>query len=151
MTSISYVFSQLWMTCLYESLRETTYMAELAGKKFSLGQHRESLEASFYGYNDKLQPLVQEVLGAVRTHTVTKDFFENKKAFLIRALESEGKKEPYTRLTSLKNEVLSSHYPSTKELLRALKEELSFETFLELKAKWLRNVQTEWLIMGHVS
>jgi hypothetical protein len=35
--------------------------------------------------------------------------------------------------------------------LKALKEELDFKNFLELKSKWFKNLRMEWLIAGHLT
>ena len=42
-------------------------------------------------------------------------------------------------------------YLSTKELLSALNEELTFEAFNDMKSHWLKNMHNEWLIMGHLT
>ena len=36
------------------------------------------------------------------------------------------------------------------ELLKSLQEELTFSKFMDMKQYWLRNIRTEWLIMGHL-
>jgi hypothetical protein len=42
------------------------------------------LEGSFYGYNDGMVPYISELISSLHSFTVQKDFFENKKALLIR-------------------------------------------------------------------
>jgi secreted Zn-dependent insulinase-like peptidase len=37
-----------------------------------------------------------------------------------------------------------------EELQNALKDELTFSKFIEMKERWLKNIRTEWLIMGHL-
>lgn len=74
-----------------------------------------------------------------------------KKALVIRQLENEGKREPYQRLDGKTFECLLQSYSSPKEQLQALREELSFEKFMEMKDHWLKTLKTEWLIMGHLT
>jgi hypothetical protein len=55
------------------------------------------------------------------------------------------------RLEQLSSECLISSYFNLQEFLKALKEELDFKNFLELKSKWFKNLRIEWLIAGHLT
>lgn len=43
------------------------------------------------------------------------------------------------------------HNIEVNEILKALKEELDYKTFLEMKQQWLNNVRIEWLVAGHIT
>lgn len=40
---------------------------------------------------------------------------------------------------------------SHQDKLKALREELTYERFLEMKQHWLRSMRNEWLITGHIT
>lgn len=70
---------------------------------------------------------------------------------MIRQYENDLKKEPYMRLSGKKYELLMEGFRNSQELLKVLKEEFNFETFLEMKKNWLKKMRLEWLIMGHIT
>lgn len=35
-------------------------------------------------------------------------------------------------------------------MLKVLKEEMSYEKYIEMQKNWLKNLKLEWLIMGHL-
>ena len=98
LTPLSHVFTGIWNACLSESLREISYMAELAGQGSSLSLSIDFMNISFAGYNDGLENYIEEVFQSLQTFKVEEQFFNNKKAVMIRAFENEKKKEPYQRL-----------------------------------------------------
>ena len=55
------------------------------------------------------------------------------------------------RLNANKREAILGSYFSTEEMLKSLTEDLTFERFLDLKKTWLKNLKTEWLVMGHLT
>ena len=59
-------------------------MANLAGIGYSLGLTMDDLQCSISGYNDGISAFVKEVLNSVQNFEITKDFFEIKKALVIR-------------------------------------------------------------------
>ena len=54
------------------------------------------------------------------------------------------------RLSTIKHEVMSTHSYNKDELLKVLKEDMTYERFVEMKGKWLKRALTEWLVMGHI-
>lgn len=98
LTPLSHVFSAIWNACLSESLREISYMAELAGQGSGLTRSTDFLHVSFAGYNDGLENYIEEVFQSLQTFKVEEQFFNDKKAVMIRGFENEKKKEPYQRL-----------------------------------------------------
>lgn len=69
---------------------------------------------------------------------------------MIRAFENEKKREPYQRLGEKITKIMHTSTFDNEELLKTLREELTFTKFLEMKSHWLKNIRTEWLIMGHL-
>lgn len=110
----------------------------------------DSLELGFSGYNDGIAPFISSVLKSIQSYTIDRDFFENKRALMIRSYENEGKKEPYMRLSTKKYEALLTAMYSNQEALKVLKEDMTFELFNQLKAQWLSHMRLEWLLMGHL-
>lgn len=53
LTTISQAFTVLWKSCLFESLRELNYMANLAGIAYSITLALDHLECYINGYNDE--------------------------------------------------------------------------------------------------
>lgn len=48
------------------------------------------------------------------------------------------------------SQIMHTSQFSTEELQKSLQEELTFFRFMEMKKRWLSNIRTEWLIMGHL-
>jgi hypothetical protein len=75
------------------------------------------------------------VLSAVRQNYDTpRGFFEDKRALLIRQYESEGMKEPYMRLSSIRQEIMRSHSYNKDELLKVLRNDMTYDRFIEMKS-----------------
>lgn len=53
------------------------------------------MQVSFAGYNDGLENYIEEVFECLQTFNVQEQFFNDKKAVMVRAFENEKKKEPY--------------------------------------------------------
>ncbi len=91
LTPQSQIFSSIWKSCLNESLREIGYMAQLAGQGSGVSLSSDYLTVGFSGYNDGIQNYMQEVMKLIQTYTVTEQFFNDKKALMIRQIENELK------------------------------------------------------------
>lgn len=66
-------------------------MAQLAGQGSGVSLSSDYLTVGFSGYNDGIQNYMQEVMKLIQTYTVTEQFFNDKKALMIRQIENELK------------------------------------------------------------
>ena len=73
----------------------------------------------------------------MQTFNVQEQFFNDKKAVMIRAFENEKKKEPYQRLGDQFSQIMHTSQFESEEFLKSLKEELTFKKFMDMKQKWL--------------
>lgn len=102
LTPVSQAFSFLWKSCLFEHLREESYMASLAGLSYHLDISMDDLTLEVSGYNSKTAAFFKDLLQASQGYTIERRLFEAKKALVIRQYENEAKKEPSARLDSYK-------------------------------------------------
>ncbi|CDW84143.1 insulin-degrading enzyme [Stylonychia lemnae] len=151
-TALSQMFIVLWKACLLEFNRELSYMGSLAGIGESNGLSMEYLSWTIFSYNDVVvTKYIAETLKSLQNYDVTKEIFEDIKNLKIRSYENSLKSEPYQRIDSKLYTLIMKNNLDIPELLKALKEELDFETFVNMKNQWLRNLRIEWFVTGHIT
>lgn len=112
-------------------------MAALAGIDFDVGLSLEYLTGQMHGYNDGIKNLSKEVLKNIQDFEVSEAFFDDKKSAKVRAFENTLQQEPYVLQESKSQYILLKHCFDIPHLQKALKEELTFEKFVEMKNQWL--------------
>ena len=125
-------------------------MAHLAGIDYSLGLSSDHMTLTVFGYNDGISKFINEILRNLQSFNISEQFFENIRQKSIRNYENSKKQEPYQRIEARLYNYLMMHSRHIDEYLGALKEELTYDKFLEMKKHWLKNMQTEWFIIGHI-
>eukprot|EP00347_Sterkiella_histriomuscorum_P004511 403360183 len=151
-SALSQIFISMWRSCLNEHLRELTYMGQLAGISVNTGLAMEHISWCVYGYNDiNIARYISEVLKNIQNYDVTEQYFNNMKDLKIRAYENTQKTEPYQRFDHRLFTLIMKHNQDYPEILKALKDQLDYKTFLDMKNQWLKNIKIEWLVMGHIN
>ncbi len=90
------------------------------------------MNLNFFGYNDGIAKFINEVIQNFQQFETSREFFENIKERKIRALENVHKQEPYVRTEAKLYNLLSKYGRDSDEFLSALKDELTYEKFIEL-------------------
>ena len=109
-------------------------MGSLAGIGESNGLSMEYLSWTIYAYNDiVVTKYIAETLKSLQNFEITRELFQDIKNLKIRAYENSLKSEPYQRIESKQYTLMMKNNIDTMELLKALKEELDYETFISMK------------------
>ena len=121
LTLESHILADLWLKAQSEYLRETDYMAELAGieASFDFKQTSDSvsyrkpyLELKLKAYNDNIERYLQHVFKYFRDFEVEEEFFKNLCDKKHRAFKNQLAEEPYERLNEVRDQVIFGDWTS---------------------------------------
>ena len=149
-SDISHVFVALWQDLLEEHIRELKYTADMAGISFGLTRSLESFGFSLFCYNESYEQFFADVFSNVQDFVPTRSFFESCRLRRLRTLRNYKLAEPNQLAALYATELLYSDYPRLTALIREY-ENITYESFLDMKAQWLKQMHLTWLVQGHLT
>ncbi|XP_058075334.1 nardilysin-like isoform X3 [Magnolia sinica] len=143
------VLTELFVNLLKDELNEILYQAGVAKLETSLSMIGDKLELKLYGFNDKLQNLLFEILTVSKSFSPTEDRFKVIKEDMERSFRNANMK-PLNHSTYLRLQVLRENFWDVDDKLSYL----SDITLSDLKAFipiLLSRLHIEGLLHGNLS
>jgi secreted Zn-dependent insulinase-like peptidase len=143
------IFKALFVKLLNERLREKGYLAGLAGISYDVSETKTGLDLTLSSYNDNGELFLDVIFSELYTED-SLNHFKDKHEQLLRAIKNQKHQEGNKLVKKLLNlEVTNFHHPNEEKL--KVCEEFTEEIFKEQSINWLKEIETEWLIQGHLT
>ncbi|XP_059153920.1 insulin-degrading enzyme-like isoform X2 [Physella acuta] len=145
-TNLNSLFTQLFD----DALTEYSYMAEIAGLKYSLDSSVYGLTLTIKGYNDKLPILLEKIVEKMASFKVDPTRLEIFKDIHGRNLRNFQAEQPHQHAIYYTNVLTSESLWTKDELLQAL-EDVTLENLTVFIKQLLGRLYIEALIYGNVT
>uniref|UniRef100_A0A0B7AYG5 Insulin-degrading enzyme n=2 Tax=Arion vulgaris TaxID=1028688 RepID=A0A0B7AYG5_9EUPU len=145
-TNLNAIFTQLFD----DALTEYSYMAEIAGLKYSLDSSLYGLSLSIKGYNDKLPILLKKIVEKMTTFQVDPERLAIFKEIHGRNLKNFQAEQPHQHAIFYTNLLTSEVLWTKEELLQAL-DDVTLESIQSFIKQLLSRLYIEGLIYGNVT
>lgn len=122
----------------------------MAGISFGLTRSLEAFGFNLYCYNESYEQFFADAFRDVQDFVPTREFFESCRLRRLRTLRNYRLAEPSQLAGVYSLEVLCSDYPRLTQLINEF-EAITYEQFLEMKKRWLRQMHLTWLVQGHLT
>ncbi len=142
--------AKIYVRAVNEQLNELLYPAYLAGTNFSFYPHLRGFSLKLSGYSDSLEPLIQQVVPALISPTVSMQRFEDIKTELRRSLSLAIQAPPYQRLLSKMSIELFAQVRDESEIINEL-DSISQQDLQYFVDQLWSQVFIEGLVHGNVS
>lgn len=146
------ILSFLWNKLFDNFVRETYYMAVLAGLSAQATAKSQRLLFEIYGYNDSLESLLQtyfEKIAQFGASAKLEDFthqYQNLQKNYLNFFTSNALNQAQRHMSNL----TQSESHSIEEMLATL-ESITYEKFLDYSQGLFAKAAFEWLIIGNLS
>lgn len=148
----SYISAKIWNELMYNELRETIYLAQMANLNSSLLLHPLGLDMHFTGFNDGLHLFLNEIANkiAYKEQTFEKDQFDNIHHNFLQEYSDFQKGQPISMASHIAK-ILMEIGPiyHINDLCENIKT-LSFGDFQHYVADFFSAIRTEWLALGNI-
>lgn len=131
-----------------EHAREMLYMAMLAGIDINLSPSQGYFNFRVIAYNDGLKNFFEQLFTSFNQFEVDETYFKNRQELGIRQFQNALKDEPYRRVGLYFGQAMYG-YDATETTLKIL-QSITFQEFLDFKAKFFKRLGFEWLVAGHI-
>lgn len=149
----SYLSSKIWNQMVYNELRETIYLAQMANLNASLYTHAFGIDFSFKGFSDGLLKLIEEIISKVSSLQIEFDL-EKFKVIHHDFLQeySDFQKGQPLGIASHLLKVITETGPIFffQDLYENIKT-LTFEEFLSFSRDFFKNLRFEWFGIGNLT
>lgn len=146
LTPLNQVMIDAWINLLNDHLNSFSYPAALAGQNYNLYSHMRGIGIRLYGYRDKQDVLLEEILTEIKAFTPTQEQWLQTQQELQRAYQNALKQKPYERAISELSQTLIQPSFSETDLLEAVNN-ANLENLLHMKSLYFKEVHT--VLMGH--
>lgn len=126
----------MWTGLFNQHLRETRYLADLAGHSYMILPMDNSFGFAFSGYNQGFQDLYTTAFQQLKQFKPDRQYFEDMKERRVRAHKNALFQEPYILSNNYSYDLLQQNYATLQERLAAC-EQITFEEFLAKQQQWL--------------
>ncbi|MCB1067242.1 MAG: insulinase family protein [Simkania sp.] len=140
----------LFEKCVSDHMIATSYYTSAASLSSHVGDNDYKFVLYINGFSEKAPVLLEQVIEGIKTCTWTKEEFELQRSLLVTEYENFRKASPLTQAVALLENVLFDIYPRKEKELEALCS-LSYEDFLNFKAKFLQHAYAEVLLAGNMT
>jgi len=140
----------LFEKCFNDHLISTAYYAGAASLTGAVGDDDYKFLVYINGFSEKAPVLLEQVLDGIKTCSWTKEEFELQRSLMITNYENFRKMPPLNQAIDLLQNVLFDSYPRNSQQLAALRN-LSYEDFINFKAKFLEQAYTEMTLTGNLT
>ncbi|BFZ09211.1 hypothetical protein BsWGS_12249 [Bradybaena similaris] len=145
-TNMNAIFTQLFD----DALTEYSYMAEIAGLKYSLDSSLYGLSLAVKGYNDKLPILLKKIMDKMTSFQVDPERLAIFKDIHGRTLKNFQAEQPHQHAIFYTNMVTSEVLWTKEELLQAL-DDVTVENIQLFIKQLLSRLYIEGLVFGNVT
>ncbi|WP_420422178.1 insulinase family protein [Simkania sp.] len=140
----------LFKKCISDHMVATSYYTNAASLSAHVGDTDYKFGIYINGFSEKAPVLLEQVLDGIKTCNWTREEFELQRSLLISQYENFRKAPPLTQAVELLENVLFDIYPRKEAELNALRS-LSYEDFLNFKAKFMQQAYAEVLLTGNMT
>jgi secreted Zn-dependent insulinase-like peptidase len=145
----NYIAMQLYLNLVNDALNEVRYEAGLAGSGYGINLTDRGIQIRLYGYQDKLQLLLDTLLIELVDHDISSDRFSIKRKELLRQLRNQSEDPVINQTVRHLNEWLTSNTYSQADKINAA-EKISAEKLLAARKAWLADSKLTLLIHGNL-
>lgn len=135
-----------WVSLLNDKLNTFSYPAQLAGQGFSLYNHMRGIGVRLYGYRDKQDVLLAQIIEEMKTYQPKQDKWDQTKQELQRAYQNNLLKKPYERSMSELSQFMLTPSFDEQALLDALMASNLEDLVSFQKAFWQ---ELDVVVLGH--
>lgn len=149
-----YICGVMWRKLCMERSREISYLAHQAGLKLSISNTALGLAVSVTGFSQHFASFLLAIFSQIANMRVTStdfQFLQNSLLDTRISLENRFLSQPYEQALAASADLQSAnlHY-SAEELLKAVRE-VGVEDVGRFAEVWLREVSSEWLVVGNIN
>lgn len=142
--------TSLYITLVNDALNEVRYEASLAGSGYGISLADNGILIRLYGYQDKLQLLLDTLTIELAEHTVNADRFAIKREEYLRNLRNSDEEPVIRQVIRRANEWLVSNSVSVGEQIKAV-EQLTLEDLITARDSWLTENRLTTFIHGNLT
>ena len=141
---------KLFKKCFDDHLVSTAYYAGAASLSSVVVEGDYKFIIYINGFSEKAPVLLNQVLDGIKTCSWTKEEFELQRTLMVADYENFRKMPPLSQAVDLLQNVLFDIYPRKDDQLAALRG-LSYEDFMNFKAKFLEQAYAEMVLAGNLT
>ncbi|MFQ3229393.1 insulinase family protein [Reinekea sp.] len=142
--------TSLYLTLVNDALNEVRYEASLAGSGYGISLADNGILIRLYGYQDKLQLLLDTLTIELADHSIDADRFAIKREEYMRNLRNSDEEPVIRQVLRRANEWLVSNSVSVDEQMEAVTQ-LTLEDLIEARETWLTANHLTTFIHGNLT
>lgn len=141
------VMADLYIKSVQEALRDVSYNAQLAGINYSIQRENFGLSLNIFGYKEKSENLLKEILGKLKSiHPLESEFSTYKEELQSNYLNAE-KLSPIVQASEMLKRIMFKKFVTEKQKAAAIRK-ISYEQFNDFIGELFRKTYTEGVIYG---